>query len=481
MSQVFISYSRRDTEVVDRIVKALVDAGVNAWIDREDIRAGNSWRLQIVEAIDTCDVFVLALSPNSAASDNVRKEIDLAQDSGRVIVPIVLDAVKIPAAIRYQLAGLQFVDVPMLGFDKALAHLVEVVQGEIAKKKITTKPDIKKIELVIQGVDLSAFDAEKQKQLLEFVAKLTTADQAQLKIASLTAGSVHAFVEMPAQTAYQLKTLALNRDKRFKQLGIASLRIAGDASFVNISLGIFTKTATTGLLKSLWIKMPFAFFFIPIIIGALIIFGVLNQTPRNVPPPLATSSPIPASTLTATLIPTDTPLISTITPQPILTATPTEVPVETVDRCPLFENKNITLTTLRWYPNTPLIFYFKITGGVPGLEDKTVDDGGAWNYSVNINGRITNKCEFVEGYEERLYCNIELPSEYSYTINPLMLSVNGCATPVYQNPIAEIPKIKVNTSGGGCSASPGASYSELSSWCACMGGRFSFAGSCIIP
>ena len=85
MTQVFTSYSRRDTEVVDTIVGKMSQAGITVWIDREAIKAGNTWRVQIVQAIDTCNAFVLMLSPNSAASDNVRKEIDLAQDSGRTI------------------------------------------------------------------------------------------------------------------------------------------------------------------------------------------------------------------------------------------------------------------------------------------------------------------------------------------------------------------------------------------------------------
>lgn len=42
MSQVFISYSRRNQEIVDRTVTALEQASMNVWIDREDIKAGKS-------------------------------------------------------------------------------------------------------------------------------------------------------------------------------------------------------------------------------------------------------------------------------------------------------------------------------------------------------------------------------------------------------------------------------------------------------
>jgi limonene-1,2-epoxide hydrolase len=128
MSQTFVSYSRRDVETVDKFVHAMSQSGMDIWIDREDIKAGNSWRVQIVEAIDSCDAFVLMLSSNSAASVNVHKEVILAADSGRTIFLVMLEPVKIPPDIRYQLAGLQFVDVQALGFERAAGQLIEAVK-----------------------------------------------------------------------------------------------------------------------------------------------------------------------------------------------------------------------------------------------------------------------------------------------------------------------------------------------------------------
>src|SRR5688500_8535561 len=194
MAEIFTSYSRRDTETVDTIVGKMTQAGIHVWIDRADIKAGNTWRVQIVQAIDTCPGFVLMLSPNSAASDNVRKEIDLSQDSGRTIFAVMLEPTKLPAEIRYQLAGLQFIDVQMLGRDEAVDRLIETVREHIAKFAPAEEPETRQAELVIQGVDLSAFTADKQAQLLDFISKLTSADRSQLQIANLTAGSVHVFV-----------------------------------------------------------------------------------------------------------------------------------------------------------------------------------------------------------------------------------------------------------------------------------------------
>jgi TIR domain-containing protein len=42
MGHVFVSYSRRDQARVDLIVEVLTEAGIEVWIDRSDIEAGQT-------------------------------------------------------------------------------------------------------------------------------------------------------------------------------------------------------------------------------------------------------------------------------------------------------------------------------------------------------------------------------------------------------------------------------------------------------
>jgi hypothetical protein len=339
MSQVFTSYSRRDTETVDNIVEEMNEAGISVWIDREAIKAGNTWRVQIVKAIDTCDAFVLMLSSNSAASDNVRREIDLASESGRVIFAIMLEPVKLPAEIRYQLAGLQFIDVKMLGLEKSVHQLIETLREHLKTIQPVEEQTTRLAELVIQGVDLSAFDDVKQEQLLAFIASLANTDKSQLKIENTTTGSVHVFIRIPTEAAYELKTLALNRDPRFKELGIASLRLDGDAKFVNTASGKLMYAATIGPMATLWLKMPAllpsvlgatAGKIATVVIAAAVIAGIGISMPKAIAPPSVSSS---TPTATPTAAPTSTTLISTeaftSTPTPTLISTVTATSVST--------------------------------------------------------------------------------------------------------------------------------------------------------
>jgi TIR domain len=166
MGHIFVSYSRHDLEVVDCIVGKFENAGMRVWIDRDDIKAGKTWRAQIVQAIDTCDAFVLMLSSNSADSDNVRKEIDLAQDSGRTVFIMRLDSViKLPAEMRYQLVGLQYIDIQTLGVDEGVNQLIDTLHEQLATSEPVEEQSVRQAEIVIQGVDPSKFGAEKQEQL----------------------------------------------------------------------------------------------------------------------------------------------------------------------------------------------------------------------------------------------------------------------------------------------------------------------------
>ena len=107
---VFISYSRRDEEFVQQLYSELTQRGISAWYDRKNIRIGQHWPSEIVQGIEGCRIFLLSLSPDATASENVRKELDLAQRYKKQIVPLIWRTTKIPVAMEYQLAGIQWIE-----------------------------------------------------------------------------------------------------------------------------------------------------------------------------------------------------------------------------------------------------------------------------------------------------------------------------------------------------------------------------------
>ena len=126
--QIFFSYSRRDGDFVDQLSGDLESRGIDVWIDRGDIFAGDTtWRQQIVEAIKSCSVFFIVLSPNSFGSNNVNRELTLAERHNKTIIPIFYKSAEIPNSMAYQLAGLQQLDFSTGDYDENLLSLLNAL------------------------------------------------------------------------------------------------------------------------------------------------------------------------------------------------------------------------------------------------------------------------------------------------------------------------------------------------------------------
>jgi hypothetical protein len=124
------------------------------------------------------------------------------------------------------------------------------------------------------------------------------------------------------------------------------------------------------------------------------------------------------------------------------TLTPTGAPTPTVasvGRCDLFSQMSMKLVTLDWQPSTPVTFYLTMPGGVPGLEKPVAGDSEPWQYSAQWGASNTSECKFIQGYSERLYCTISLPTTASESVQELQLRLNGCALPIHTDPRAEVP------------------------------------------
>ena len=343
MGHVFISYSRKDSETVDRIVARLHAENFTVWIDREEIHGGDLWREAIVEAVDNAYVFLLMLSPYSVESDNVRKEVDLAEGAGKALLPLLLAQSQLPARLRYQLAGIQWIEY-YRDPDKKFNELATVLRGFQQKYGTVPPAATRQVEFVFNGLDLSKLDPTERQQLqeklLEVVATSTNTSRSDLRVVTLTAGSVHIFVDMPARAAYQVKTAALNQDPELIRLGIDALRLAGDRDFIPLHTvpkpppktgkrggprGWMGGLILTVVLLISMVAVATALAPTRQLIASF--FKTATFTPTNTYTLTPSNTPTATSTSTSTFTPT-----STLTPTPThtLTPTPTVTPSVTI-------------------------------------------------------------------------------------------------------------------------------------------------------
>ena len=89
MPDVFISYSRRDDEFVQRLREALAESGKDVWVDREDIGPAVEWRREIELGIEGSDIFVFVITPDALRSEPCRREREYAVEKNKRIVPLL--------------------------------------------------------------------------------------------------------------------------------------------------------------------------------------------------------------------------------------------------------------------------------------------------------------------------------------------------------------------------------------------------------
>lgn len=95
----FLSYSRSDERFALKFAKDLRAHAVAIWVDQLDIRPSEHWDRSVERAVRDCRGMVVILSPRSAASDNVADEISFAIDSGKPILPVMIERCTPPLRI----------------------------------------------------------------------------------------------------------------------------------------------------------------------------------------------------------------------------------------------------------------------------------------------------------------------------------------------------------------------------------------------
>lgn len=106
----FISYSRIDSEKADELAETLKRMNLKFWIDRTGEYSGRNYKSVIVNTIKQSQMVLFLSSENSNKSENVIKEISVAVELGKMIIPIKLDNYPYADSIAYDLTGIDFVN-----------------------------------------------------------------------------------------------------------------------------------------------------------------------------------------------------------------------------------------------------------------------------------------------------------------------------------------------------------------------------------
>jgi hypothetical protein len=135
MPRVFVSYSRADLIHVLSVVSALRRAGLETWIDIDNLKPGERWRNAIEAALADADAMIFCLSPLSVESAWTSIELKFALDRGVAIVPLMIQRVRLellPASVRER----QILDMEMWPADSASIHAARAILTAIGAEEL---------------------------------------------------------------------------------------------------------------------------------------------------------------------------------------------------------------------------------------------------------------------------------------------------------------------------------------------------------
>jgi hypothetical protein len=110
--RVFVSHASADRDVAVALTSGLRDEGLEVWLAVDDIHAGENYAEEIFAALVASDAVVVVLSRPAIESPHVKREINLAIDRRKRILPFSREVAltsgpELPIDWRYWLGVLQ--------------------------------------------------------------------------------------------------------------------------------------------------------------------------------------------------------------------------------------------------------------------------------------------------------------------------------------------------------------------------------------
>jgi hypothetical protein len=125
---VFVCYSSEDKTIANAACAKLESAGIHCWMAPRDPIAGIPYGRQLVDAITAARIVLLIFSGNANRSEHVLRELEVASDSGKIIVPFRIENVTPSGDLRYYITRVHWLDAMSPPMEARLNELVALTQ-----------------------------------------------------------------------------------------------------------------------------------------------------------------------------------------------------------------------------------------------------------------------------------------------------------------------------------------------------------------
>ena len=136
---VFISYSRKDTAIADRVCRAFDRAGISYFIDRQGIGGGFEFPRVLAENIVGAQLFLLLASENAYNSKFTMNEIVFAfnKKPKQSILPYIIDGSSLPLELEFTFAGINWRNISDHPIDTVLvSDILKLLERDVATTKL---------------------------------------------------------------------------------------------------------------------------------------------------------------------------------------------------------------------------------------------------------------------------------------------------------------------------------------------------------
>ncbi len=106
MTHVFISYAHKNADFTHDIAHKLAKMGIETWIDRNRLVAGDNWRTEIDQAITNSFAVIVVMSQDAFESKYVTYEWAFALGQGKRVIPILIE----DTSFHPVLEAIQYID-----------------------------------------------------------------------------------------------------------------------------------------------------------------------------------------------------------------------------------------------------------------------------------------------------------------------------------------------------------------------------------
>jgi hypothetical protein len=199
-TEVFISYSRTDSDFTRHLNNELQMYGKTTWFDQENISSGADFQQEIYNGIASSDNFVFIISPDAINSPHCADEVEYAKSLNKRFITIYYrntDLSTIPKSLR----AIQWIDAVGADFHQVFSELIRALDTDRmhvqqhtqwANKAIEWQQKENDASFLLRGNELNIamawlkeneetkkkpFPTELQKQFIEESKKLQTKEE----------------------------------------------------------------------------------------------------------------------------------------------------------------------------------------------------------------------------------------------------------------------------------------------------------------